>query len=173
VNPDDTRTIGGVPPNATLFLVDGVALTALGGPPPEPQVPHFNPIPYGTLGTGDAADRVEVVRVNNVGTDADFVLLDDLTVGRCLEQCNIPVFDVRDTTNATAQDSKVTVHDFNVFQNQCATGPTPGAAVFDALSFECKCMDVDGNQAVDMNDFGRFQRCYTGPDGTVDPTCDD
>ncbi len=111
--------------------------------------------------------------MHNPGAAGAFVLLDDLSVSRCTEQCNDPVFDVRDTTNAVAQDGLVTVHDFNVFQNQCATGATPGAGVFDALPFECRCMDVDGDQAVDINDFGRFQRCYTGLAGTVDPSCDD
>ena len=43
------------------------------------------------------------------------------------------------------------------------------------LSADCKCMDLDHNTIINLDDFGRFQRCYSG-DNThpvVDPTCDD
>lgn len=85
---------------------------------------------------------------------------------------NDPVFD---TTGPTAghSDGKVDELDLDVFSTDCYTGPAPAVGAFDALSDECKCMDLNGDEAIDHEDFGRFQVCYTGADGTLDTTCDD
>ena len=50
--------------------------------------------------------------------------------------------------------------------------PVPAAGVFDALSQDCRCMDTNGDQALDQQDFGAFQACFSGTD-PVDPNCDD
>ena len=85
---------------------------------------------------------------------------------------NDPVFD---TTGPTAgrSDGKVDELDLDVFSTDCYTGPAPAIGAFDALSDECKCMDLNGDEAIDHEDFGRFQACYTGADGTLDTNCDD
>lgn len=80
-----------------------------------------------------------------------------------------PVFD--QTGPSLVPDGKVDQQDFDFFTN-CATGPTPAPGVFAGLSEQCRCLDLNNDQAIDQEDFGRFQRCYTGPTGTVDPDCD-
>jgi len=83
-----------------------------------------------------------------------------------------PVFDITGPT-ADAADSKVDELDLDVFSTECYTGPAPAVGAFDALSQRCKCMDLNGDFAIDHEDFGRFQACYTGADGTLDTSCDD
>lgn len=83
-----------------------------------------------------------------------------------------PVFDVSGPT-ADVADSKVDELDLDVFGTECYTGPAPAVGAFDALSQRCKCMDLNGDFAIDHEDFGRFQACYTGADGTLDTSCDD
>ncbi len=82
-----------------------------------------------------------------------------------------PVFDASGPTPGVS-DGSVDNIDFNVFES-CATGPSPAAGVFDALSNACKCMDRNGDNAISQEDFGYFQLCYTGMAGGVDPACDD
>ena len=83
-----------------------------------------------------------------------------------------PVFDITGPT-ADVADRKVDELDLDVFSTECYTGPAPAVGVFDALSQKCKCMDLNGDEAIDHEDFGRFQACYTGADGTLDTSCDD
>ena len=81
-----------------------------------------------------------------------------------------PVFD--QTGPSAKADGLVDQQDFSVF-TACATGPTPAAGVFDALSQNCKCMDVTEDGAIDQEDFGIFQACFTGATGTLNTSCDD
>jgi hypothetical protein len=83
-----------------------------------------------------------------------------------------PVFDVTGPTAGQA-DGRVDELDLDVFGTECYTGPAPPVGAFDALDQKCKCMDLNGDFAIDHEDFGRFQACYTGPDGTLDKSCDD
>ena len=77
-----------------------------------------------------------------------------------------------DTTGPSAvADGKIDQQDFSFFVDNCYTGPTPPAGVFDSLTARCQCMDRNGDNAVDHEDFGIFQRCYTGSTGTLDPSC--
>jgi hypothetical protein len=81
---------------------------------------------------------------------------------------------VFDTTGPSGpKDQLVDQIDLNVFTTECYTGPTPAAGVFDSLSQKCKCMDRNNDEAVDQEDFGFFQRCYTGTSGPLSPDCDD
>jgi hypothetical protein len=102
--------------------------------------------------------------------------LDDLIVSRCgpLSElfCRDPVFDTRDQANSPGSDGFVDGHDLEFGFKPCVTGPTPGPGVFEALSPECQCQDVTGDQAIDINDFGGFQRCYSGSGTPADPNCD-
>jgi hypothetical protein len=80
--------------------------------------------------------------------------------------CPDPVFDVN-------RDGYVRGSDMVAFM-ACSTGPAAPSAVWNALSDQCKCMDVNGDHAIDSTDFGVFQRCLTlAPDSPrVDPACD-
>jgi hypothetical protein len=159
INTSETDMINGLPPNTCKYLHNGVAI---GG---------TNPFSH-AVGAGNAISRIVISREANGGTVNEFITVDDIRITRCTQQCQDPVFDVRDTSNAVVADGKITTHDFNAFA-ACSTKADIGAAVFDALSFECRCMDADGDLDVDVDDFGKFQRCFTGPAGTVDVTCDD
>ncbi len=84
-----------------------------------------------------------------------------------------PVFDqVGGGISGEDPDGAVDQQDFGVFQ-ACATGPTPPAGMFDALSDDCKCLDVTDDEAIDQADFGFFQRCISGTGNPADPACDD
>jgi hypothetical protein len=83
-----------------------------------------------------------------------------------------PVFDVTGSTPDVA-DGKVDEQDLDVFSTECYTGPAPPVGAFDALSQRCQCMDLNADEAIDHEDFGRFQACYTGDDGILDESCDD
>lgn len=162
INTAQSETVGGVPPQAALFLFNGVPMTGT------------NPILYDPLtfpvGTGVSLLRIQ--RSGNTGASMnDHLFIDDLSVSRCLEVCSDPVFDVRDLLGQEGGDGMVTAQDLTAF-NDCATGPAPAASVFESLSKTCRCMDVTGDQAVDQGDFGYFQRCYTGTIGVLDPACD-
>ena len=90
------------------------------------------------------------------------------------DECQLahdPVFDVTSPGTPDVSDGKVDESDLTVFSTECYTGPAPAAGVFDALSDRCKCMDLNGDFAIDHEDFGRFQVCYSGGD-QVDPICD-
>lgn len=82
------------------------------------------------------------------------------TVGGCAT--HDPVFDLDDS-------GTVGVTEFEAFM-ACWTGPAILMAA--DVSLDCKCMDRNADLAIDLRDFGVFQRCYTG-DGPVDPACDD
>lgn len=86
-------------------------------------------------------------------------------------QANDPVFDVTGPSAGTS-DGRVDELDLDVFTTDCYTGPAPPVGVFDALSDECRCMDLNCDEAIDHEDFGRFQACYTGADGILDTNCD-
>lgn len=158
INTSDTLTVNGIPPNASRYYFNGVLMAG------------SNPIGQAT-GATNAIGRIRIQRESNTGGAGHFVSLDDLSVHRCVQICNDPVFDVRDESNNVVADGKVTSNDYNVFA-ACAPGPNADRNGFNALSFECKCMDVDHNSVLDMDDFARFQRCYTGAAGGVNPNCD-
>ncbi len=169
INVSDVQTIGGIPPNATKFYIDGVPFP--GAPAACGQAPPPNPVnPICHLGAGDILTQVSVSRTAGIG--ADFLTLDNVQVDYCAPACNDPVFDVRNQTNAAIADTFVDQHDLTFGFIPCVTGPTPGPGVFDALPFECQCMDVTGDQAVDINDFGVFQRCYSGSIAPANLNCD-
>jgi hypothetical protein len=93
-------------------------------------------------------------------------------VGGNFAPCGDPVFDVRRTDDSPGSDGRVDIHDLVAFMN-CATGPTPNQDNWDALSQECRCLDINGDKAIDITDFGVFQRCYTGNNpATLNPNCD-
>lgn len=123
---------------------------------PIPELPGPSPqVVFGTISTGDECIWV------------DYVQLFDGEVPPPV--CPDPVFDVN-------RDGQVDTVDFTIEPSgfvRCETGPAPSAAVFSALSAECQCLDVNGDQAVDMRDFAVFQRCLTTGNGLIDPACDD
>jgi hypothetical protein len=132
----------------------------------------------GTISHGSAlAPPVQNVRfsrlVNNVSGDSDPVIdFDDLIVQKCTAQCQDPVFDVRNIDNEAVADGMVDSHDLRAFE-ACATGP--GIAISAELLtpeqlFECKCMDVNRDNAIDQIDFAAFDRCYSG-NALLDPNC--
>jgi len=111
---------------------------------------------FGALNTGD--DCVWV----------DFVQLFEGAVPPA--GCGDPVFDVNDDGRVNEGD----LHDgFMIGSFDCATGPAPRDGIFAVLPEACKCLDVNGDRALDMQDFGVFQRCLTIGGGLVDPACDD
>ena len=82
------------------------------------------------------------------------------TLGGC--DAHNPVFDLND-------DGAVDNTERDAFF-ACWTGPT--ILMASDVSPECKCMDRNGDLAIDQRDYGYFQRCYTGAGGHADPTCD-
>ncbi len=96
---------------------------------------------------------------------SDYVI-DNVRVIGAPNPCSAPVFD----TDANGQVGSL---DMLAFAD-CATGPSPEPAVFGALSPECKCLDINHDEAIDQNDFSVFQRCVTtGSTQGADPACDD
>lgn len=81
---------------------------------------------------------------------------------------HVPVFDVNDDGYVDLTDFETAIVGFQA----CHTGPAADASSFGMLPEECRCMDIDGNGAIDQADFARFQRCYS-PLQLADPTCDD
>ncbi len=157
INSNDA-TVNGIEPYSTRFTVisPGGARNVLG-----------------SLSHGAANAPVQSARfnrlVNNVAGDPDPVIdFDDLIVQKCAEQCRNPVFDVRDPAypGQAVADGKVSSQDLMAFE-ACATGPGMAAE----LSFECKCMDLNNDDAIDQIDFAAFQRCYSGT-AAADPDCD-
>lgn len=63
-------------------------------------------------------------------------------------------------------DGDVDVADFGYLQS-CY----PLNRQFDLL--RCRCMDADGNLALDSADLEAFERCFSGPAVPADPSCDD
>ena len=49
---------------------------------------------------------------------------------------------------------------------ECVSGPTTAT-----VSPECDHLDGDQDGDIDMRDYARFQRCFSGDDITADPTC--
>ncbi len=143
-------------------------------------------------GGGNRLRYIHLVRYGNdvSGDTYQDIQLDNLSVSPCVEICHEPAFDVRDAGNTDPPVSDNHVDDSDL-QNaflpciEALNGPSvyPGlsghgyATVtgnFDALSKECKCMDRNGDHALDLEDFAFFQRCYTGSTQTVtDTDCDD
>ncbi len=164
INTNASTTLDGIPPSSSGFFLDGTLIDTLS---------H-------TAGDGARVRFITFLRnAQDVGAQTDPVIeIDDVTLTACAPRCPSPVFDVRDVTGTMmVSDGHVSAQDFNVFE-ACATGPTPAAGVFDALSFECQCMDVSGpagvpDMALDQEDFARLQRCETGVTLVVDPACDD
>ena len=91
-----------------------------------------------------------------------------LTLNR-ISACGDPVFDVNNSHTVDAAD----LLDPSAGFYKCVTGPGPEAALFEALSRECKCLDYNKDQAIDMRDFAGFQRCISTGLAQADPTCDD
>ncbi len=86
-------------------------------------------------------------------------------------QCSpFPVFDRTGEIVPNVPDSRVDSFDFVIFAD-CATGADIDSGTFQALSQTCRCMDIDQDEDVDMDDYGWFQRCYTGSLGIADPAC--
>lgn len=122
---------------------------------------------------GTAFAQLLIVEVQmHAGTAADpfrggSVFLDEAVFRmRAATPCEFhnPVFDIND-------DQIVDIdHDLAFFES-CVTGP--GIPLAADAPLECTCMDRDSDQDIDMVEFAAFQRCYTGPNGTVDPSCDD
>jgi hypothetical protein len=74
-------------------------------------------------------------------------------------------------------DQDVDQDDFGFFAT-CITGPGPNNPLFDTLSDECKCMDVNGSggtpdNAIDQQDLSRFEACASGPAVPAAEACDD
>ena len=146
----------------TKFYINGVAF-------PADNVNTFNPI--GNLGS-TFLDQVEITRLGNAN-DGSFLIIDDIAIERCAElpeECSEPVFDVRDGFGQPDSDGFVTPQDYLAFE-ACATGPDVPLPL-DA-PFECGCMDINGDQAIDQEDFAVFQRCYSGAGSPADPDCAD
>ncbi len=86
--------------------------------------------------------------------------------------CSTPVFDIAGGgPDLTEPDGSVDQTDFAYFQ-RCLTGSNPAPGLFDEEN--CACLDVDGNEAIDDDDFQFFLACATGPaSGTPPPAgCD-
>ncbi len=88
----------------------------------------------------------------------------------CPLNCNDPVFDIN---NDGYVDLETDFGDPVFGFVSCASGPSPTTASFSALSPECRCLDVNGDAAIDMKDFAVFQACLTVNAVTVDAACDD
>lgn len=110
---------------------------------------------------GTAFAQLVLVEVQGPPVDGGSVFLDDAYFSQA---CGVhdPVFDVND-------DGAVNSWDFDVFF-ACFTGPAIPLA--DTAAQECRCMDRNGDEAIDQQEFGLFQRCYSGME-PVDPACDD
>lgn len=147
--------------NTTRFLVNGVD-----------KGQFFHDPPDNLEDPGDSVEQIRIERLHNAEAQGHTVMLDDVSLTRCIRVCPDPVFDLRDETSQETQDGKVTAQDLVAFE-ECATGPAPGPSVFEALSFNCRCLDVTGDSAIDQSDFGWFQRCYSGSVAAADPACDD
>ena len=91
--------------------------------------------------------------------------LDNIKVVAGLNPCADPVFN-------QDRDEDVDSVDLGVFAN-CATGPAPATGTLAAMSQLCQCMDANLDDAVDMNDFALFQKCFTAAGNAIDPACDD
>jgi hypothetical protein len=94
-------------------------------------------------------------------------------VGGHYSPCSDPVFDVRTAGGQMFADGLVEAQDL-VALVDCATGPSGiDPVAFEGLTQECRCMDVDQDFDVDMDDFAGFQRCYTGSnDEALGVSCD-
>jgi len=92
------------------------------------------------------------------GSEVQIADIDDLTISACSPICGDPVFD----TDLNGEvDSADLANISGVGLQDCITGPSPAAGVFDSLSVKCKCLDYNGDQAIDMVDFAGFQQCYS------------
>jgi len=182
INTSETQTVGGIPPNSTRFLMNGVPLPGTPFDPacPPAEVDPLNPISH--AGSSNVLAQVSIARETG-GTPSDFLIIDDIAVTYCVPVCNDPVFDVRTQTNEVNPDTHVDSHDFDNAYLPCVEAlsgaPVAGDrgratvdSYFDALSFECKCMDVNGDHALDLEDFAYYERCYSGSSAVADPNCD-
>lgn len=146
----------GVPATSTAFYLNGALQETL------------------AHGLGDArVRRVRIVRIgNDFSQDADPVVeIDRMSISACGPVCGSPVFD-------SNRDHEVDYNDLQTLAGNglidCATGPAPPAEVFDALSFQCQCLDINNDRAIDMLEFAAFQRCVSlGTPGPADPNCAD
>lgn len=110
----------------------------------------------------------EIQITPDVGDDTLWVDYVQLLEGEVPPSCPDPRPDVN-------RDGRVDGLDWNNAEgigfNNCATGPAPSDLVWNALAADCHCLDIDGNEAIDMTDYAVFQRCLT-PTGPADPDCD-
>jgi hypothetical protein len=112
---------------------------------------------------------------DTTSTDVNAAIFDNLRITYTTPEviCSRdPVFDLTSVGDPGQPDGAVDELDFNVFASTCFTGPAAGTAEFEALSTECKCVDVNEDQSVDLKDFAGFQRCI-GLSGAALEACDD
>lgn len=89
--------------------------------------------------------------------------------GEVAPSCADPPFDVNNDGDIDAADLNLG----NLGFLACATGPAPSQTAYDALPWQCRCQDINQDNAIDGRDFGYFQRCLTAGGGAIDPACDD
>ena len=117
--------------------------------------------------SGETTVRFGVIDLGDACVWIDYVQLFDGAVPP--PGCSDPAFDINDDGLVNLAD--VTA-DLVIGDVHCATGPAPHAGVFQALPDNCKCLDVNGDQAIDVQDYGVFQRCLSGT-RPANPACDD
>lgn len=121
-------------------------------------------------GTTSTASTLQVVDFHP-DEQAGTMWLDSakLFEGEVPPKCADPVFDVNHDNRVNSSDL---ANGLNGFVD-CATGPAPPAGVFDSLSEQCRCLDVNDDKAIDMRDYAVFQQCLTAGDVPLDSACDD
>ena len=96
---------------------------------------------------------------------ATFPLIDiEVTIGQlvCFDR---PIHVIAAPVADFTLDGRIDRADLDWFLN-CVSGPAIAAG-----SPGCAAADLDGDGDVDQSDFGLFQRCQPGADGSVDPAC--
>lgn len=112
-----------------------------------------------------AEDGVSLVMDVYPAQDKGYYDMVAYIVGATASACQNPVFDSNDDGHVDASDL--------AFFESCATVPGVALEIFETLSAECRCMDHNGDQSIDQQDFAVFQRCISGSVYYADPACDD
>ena len=158
INTHDTPQ-GGIPANSTRFLFNGNAVGT---------VAHSDPVPSGALVQGLYFQRTSG---GSFGSGENPIVdFDNLVISACQSICGRPVFDVN--YSGQVDPSDLSNPQGNGFLD-CVTGPVASQEVWDALSVNCQCLDVNGDHSIDMRDFAAFQRCLSTGVGSsgADPAC--
>lgn len=147
----------------TMYLNESTAVVANGTAGPEPAGKNYHDIILNRALRNQSLMWVDWIKAYEAEIPPS--------------NCNTSIrFDVAAPLNEV--DENDFVNGLNGFAD-CATGPAPAVPVGDPNDPEnpdpCGCLDINGDGAVDMKDYGVFQRCWSAgtPAIDADPTCDD